>query len=276
MGLVAKHGHKPAVAFVEFETGGKGGVRAVETELKKTAGAAGIFISLAALSFLSAAAAYSARRRMPAVAKAGDAAFALGFALLSGALATFIRNATSEAPAAATEADVKALVDATAEGLGLAGAASRVNVQAPLYFSMRAGPYDFALLAFLWLACAFQLLLVFKSQDLVKGLPDSASLDETAYRITLLAFPMLTLIIVTGAVWAHFAWGRYWGWDPKETWSLITWFVYAFYMHARITHGWTGRPSAVISVAGFAVVVFTYLGVNLGLTGSGLHVYGKG
>ncbi|MFA6032717.1 MAG: cytochrome c biogenesis protein CcsA [Myxococcota bacterium] len=126
------------------------------------------------------------------------------------------------------------------------------------------------------MAGSFQMFVTLRNASLVASLPDKKSLDGSAYRVTLFAFPMMTLIIVTGAVWAHFAWGRYWGWDPKETWSLITWFLYAFYLHARITHGWTGRRSAIISVIGFAVVVFTYLGVNLGLTGSGLHVYGGG
>jgi ABC-type transport system involved in cytochrome c biogenesis permease subunit len=77
-------------------------------------------------------------------------------------------------------------------------------------------------------------------------------------------------------MWAYEAWGRYWGWDPKETWALITWFVYAIYLHTRITLGWTGKPGAALAVAGFAVVIFCYMGVNLGLTGEGLHTYGAG
>jgi ABC-type transport system involved in cytochrome c biogenesis permease subunit len=79
-----------------------------------------------------------------------------------------------------------------------------------------------------------------------------------------------------GGVWANEAWGRFWGWDPKETWALITWIVYAAYLHTRITLGWTGKRTAAIAVGAFAVVVFTFMGVNLGLTGDGLHSYGAG
>jgi cytochrome c-type biogenesis protein CcsB len=81
----------------------------------------------------------------------------------------------------------------------------------------------------------------------------------------------MTLNLVSGAVWAYYAWGRYWGWDPKETWALITWFVYVVYMHMRVLGGWKGRKTALISLAGFFVVIFTYLGVNLVI--SGLHSY---
>ena len=91
------------------------------------------------------------------------------------------------------------------------------------------------------------------------------------YRMTAIGFLMLSLGIITGAVWANYAWGSYWSWDPKETWSLITWFLYASVLHARITRGWRGRRMAVLSVIGFACVVFTFLGVNYLL--SGLHSY---
>jgi cytochrome c-type biogenesis protein CcsB len=110
----------------------------------------------------------------------------------------------------------------------------------------------------------------------VAALPDGERLDEMAYRVIIVGFAFLSFGIVMGAVWAQKSWGRYWGWDPKETWALITCFVYAAYLHTRIRLGWVGKPGAVIAVAGFAVVVFTYLGVNLGLTGEGLHVYGAG
>jgi len=85
-------------------------------------------------------------------------------------------------------------------------------------------------------------------------------------------FPFMTLILITGAIWAHEAWGRYWGWDPKETTALVTWLIYAAYIHARRTRGWAGRKAAAISVLGFFSVLFTYLGANLVL--SGLHSYG--
>jgi cytochrome c-type biogenesis protein CcsB len=86
-------------------------------------------------------------------------------------------------------------------------------------------------------------------------------------------FPIFTLGgLIFGAIWADQAWGVYWSWDPKETWSLITWLVYAFYLHARLLRGWRGHKTAVVSIIGFIAVIFTYLGVNLLL--SGLHSYG--
>ncbi len=102
--------------------------------------------------------------------------------------------------------------------------------------------------------------------------PPLNQLDEVTYRMIAVGFPLLTGGIITGAVWANSAWGTYWGWDPKETWSLITWFVYAIYLHARYVRGWKGSQMAVISAVGFLAVIFTYLGVNLVL--SGLHSYG--
>ncbi len=87
-----------------------------------------------------------------------------------------------------------------------------------------------------------------------------------------LGFPLLTVGIISGAVWANEAWGSYWSWDPKETWALITWLVFAAYLHARITRDWQGRRPAMLAAVGFAVVWVCYLGVNL--LGKGLHSYG--
>ena len=98
-------------------------------------------------------------------------------------------------------------------------------------------------------------------------------LDDLNYKAIMIGFPLLTLGIVTGAAWANYAWGTYWSWDPKETWSLIVWFVYAAFLHARITRGWVGRRAAILSIIGFGATIFCYLGVNLLL--SGLHSYGK-
>ena len=97
-------------------------------------------------------------------------------------------------------------------------------------------------------------------------------LDNLSYRFLGLGFPLLTVGILSGAVWANAAWGSYWSWDPKETWALITWIVFALYLHARITKGWNGKRAAIIATVGFFVVWFCYLGVNL--IGSGLHSYG--
>lgn len=104
--------------------------------------------------------------------------------------------------------------------------------------------------------------------------PPIRVLDDLNYRAIMVGFPLLTLGIITGAAWANYAWGTYWSWDPKETWSLIVWFVYAAFLHARITKGWVGKRAAWLSVVGFAATIFCYLGVNLFL--SGLHSYGGG
>jgi len=105
-----------------------------------------------------------------------------------------------------------------------------------------------------------------------KSLSLLETLDNLSYRIIGLGFPLLTTGIVAGAVWANEAWGAYWSWDPKETWALITWFVFAAYLHARITKSWQGKRPALLASVGFVVVWICYLGVNF--LGKGLHSYG--
>jgi len=102
--------------------------------------------------------------------------------------------------------------------------------------------------------------------------PSSRVLDDINYKAIMIGFPLLSLGIITGAAWANYAWGTYWSWDPKETWSLIVWLIYAAFLHARFTRGWVGKRAAVLSITGFAATIFCYLGVNLVL--SGLHSYG--
>jgi len=102
--------------------------------------------------------------------------------------------------------------------------------------------------------------------------PSTKVLDELVYKAIVWGFPFLTAGIITGAAWANYAWGTYWSWDPKETWSLIVWLVYAAFLHARVTRGWHGRRAAILSIVGFVATIFCYLGVNLVL--SGLHSYG--
>jgi cytochrome c-type biogenesis protein CcsB len=92
--------------------------------------------------------------------------------------------------------------------------------------------------------------------------PDEGAIEELIYHSTIMGFIFLSLGIITGAVWANFAWGSYWSWDPKETWSLITWLIYAALLHARLVRGWRGKRIAVMAIAGFVSVLFTYLGVN--------------
>lgn len=110
-----------------------------------------------------------------------------------------------------------------------------------------------------------------KLGEMYRKLPPLDLLDEISYRCLTIGFPLLTFAIITGAIWAESAWGTYWSWDPKETWSLITWFIYAALLHGRLTTGWRGKKAALLSIAGFFVMLFTFLGVNLFL--SGLHSY---
>jgi cytochrome c-type biogenesis protein CcsB len=107
--------------------------------------------------------------------------------------------------------------------------------------------------------------------NLAARLPSAATLDKAAYRIVAFAFPLYTVAIICGAIWAEAAWGRYWGWDPKETWAFIVWVVYACYLHARATANWRGRAAAWINLAGFGAITFNFLIVNIVV--SGLHSY---
>ncbi len=109
------------------------------------------------------------------------------------------------------------------------------------------------------------------SAGILRHLPGPAVLDRLSYRSVLFGFPVWTFGVMAGAIWADHAWGRYWGWDPKETWSFITWVVYAMFLHARATAGWRGRRAGWIQLAGFACLMFNVIGVNLFITG--LHSY---
>jgi len=125
-------------------------------------------------------------------------------------------------------------------------------------------------------AFGVSLMYLFKQSEpdatagMIGRLPTLEALDELTHQLIVFGFLFLCVGIITGAVWANSAWGRYWGWDPKETWSLITWFIYAALLHARLTRGWRGRRIAYLSIIGFAAVLFTYFGVNLL---PGLHSY---
>jgi cytochrome c-type biogenesis protein CcsB len=125
-------------------------------------------------------------------------------------------------------------------------------------------------------AFGFSIMYFIKPQHPESGsifakLPSWELIDELTYQMVVFGFLFLTIGIITGAVWANSAWGTYWSWDPKETWSLITWFVYAIFMHLRMMKGWSGKNLAWISIIGFIAVLFTYFGVNYLL--SGLHSY---
>ena len=128
------------------------------------------------------------------------------------------------------------------------------------------------------IAFGISLMYVVKERPAAAGsailarFPEPEALDDLTHKMVQFGFLFLSIGIITGAVWANSAWGRYWGWDPKETWSLITWFVYATLLHARLMRGWRGRKIAYISILGFMAVMFTYFGVNLL---PGLHSYGS-
>ena len=111
------------------------------------------------------------------------------------------------------------------------------------------------------------------ANSLLASLPSLKVIDDITHKVMLFGFIWLSAGIISGAVWANSAWGTYWSWDPKETWSLITWFIYAAALHARFTRGWGGKRIAWIAVFGFLAVIFTYYGVNFLL--SGLHSYGS-
>ncbi|MFJ4097730.1 c-type cytochrome biogenesis protein CcsB [Kitasatospora sp. NPDC089913] len=109
------------------------------------------------------------------------------------------------------------------------------------------------------------------SPSIWRRLPAASTLDKLSYRINALVFPLWTFTIIAGAIWAEAAWGKYWEWDPKETWSFITWVAYACYLHARATAGWKGRKAAYLALGAFACWLFNYYGVNIFVTGK--HSY---
>ena len=135
-----------------------------------------------------------------------------------------------------------------------------------------------AIIAYGAFGVSFVLSIIFLLRDKMKAsgfldqhIPDREKLDMISYRSVSLGLLFLTFTIITGAIWAERAWGSYWSWDPKETWSLVTWIIYAIYLHLRLRRGWRGRSAAIFCVVGFICVLFTYLGVNTWLPG--VHSY---
>ncbi|MGZ4544411.1 MAG: c-type cytochrome biogenesis protein CcsB [Blastococcus sp.] len=110
-----------------------------------------------------------------------------------------------------------------------------------------------------------------RTDSILARVPSAATLDRVAHRTAVFGFPIWTFAVIAGAIWAESAWGRFWGWDPKETWAFIAWVVYAAYLHARTTAGWRGRPAAWVNVTGLVVMVFNLLYVNM--VSTGLHSY---
>ena len=106
-----------------------------------------------------------------------------------------------------------------------------------------------------------------------RALPNAGVLDGWSYRFVMIGFPIWTFGVICGAIWGEHAWGRYWGWDPKETFAFITWVVFAIYLHARVTYGWKEKRAAIITAFGFAAILFTLYAVNLWI--AGLHSYAR-
>jgi cytochrome c-type biogenesis protein CcsB len=137
-----------------------------------------------------------------------------------------------------------------------------------------------AVLAYGAFAVSFALSIMYLLKDwvtekkpsgkLAAVLPKLELLDDLSYKVIFIGMPALTIMLVTGAVWAEYSWGRYWSWDPKETWALITWFIYSAYLHIRL-RGWKGKKAAILSIIGFLAVIFTFLGVSYLLPG--IHSY---
>ena len=136
-----------------------------------------------------------------------------------------------------------------------------------------------AIIAYGSFGVSFVLGIIFLMRDKMKDssffdqhIPSREKLDLIGYRSVALGLLFLTFTIITGAIWAEQAWGSYWSWDPKETWSLVTWIIYAIYLHLRLRRGWEGKAAAVFAIIGFICVFFTYIGVNTLLPG--MHSYG--
>lgn len=137
--------------------------------------------------------------------------------------------------------------------------------------SMQSNPVEFGGLVGLFVALLMVAIFAWKRKDVVMAMPGLEKIDGMLYRTVGVAFPMLSMLLITGAVWANESWGRYWGWDSKEVGALVAWMAYAGFLHTRIAHGWRGRRSAYFALLGFALVIFTWLGVSYLLPG--LHSY---
>lgn len=147
---------------------------------------------------------------------------------------------------------------------------------APWRLSMQSNQWDMAMFVIVWAGQLFSALSLLFPVGMRDILPEARRLDRAAYYSIMISFALVAIVLVTGALWAHYAWGRYWGWDPKETGALVIWITYAIYLHTRLTYGWVGVPSSVIGVLGFFVIIAGFLGVNLGWFADGLHSYGAG
>ena len=137
--------------------------------------------------------------------------------------------------------------------------------------SVNNNPVELGGLIGLFVGLILVALFSWKREEVRASLPALKTIDGLLYRTVGVAFPLLSLLLITGAVWANESWGRYWGWDSKEVGALVAWMAYAGFLHTRIAHGWQGRRSAYFALLGFALVIFTWLGVSFIIPG--LHSY---
>lgn len=184
--------------------------------------------------------------------------FSLCFALAIGCLVAMIMIDMRQIP---VEVD-----SAMAHHLAPAG---------PWFISFKSHPWSFGLFMLTMLAEMLFLLHLWWPQAIAGKLPAVSTLESASYRAISLSFFLMTIVLITGALWAHYAWGRYWAWDPKETGALAIWINYAVYLHTRRTAGFSGPFSSVIGCLGLFVIIIGFLGVNLGLFADGLHTYGN-
>jgi cytochrome c-type biogenesis protein CcsB len=143
--------------------------------------------------------------------------------------------------------------------------------QDEMFLSLNANPVELAALITAFAGTLFVTLFGFKTDRLRAALPDREKIDSLMYKTGGVVFAGLALLLMTGAIWANESWGRYWGWDSKETGAFVAWLTYGGFLHVRISRGWTGRASAYFAIVAFLLIVFTYLGVSYLLPG--LHSY---
>lgn len=153
--------------------------------------------------------------------------------------------------------------------------ASGLMPPSPWRFALSSNSWDLSLFFIVALGQLVVACALLWPDAMRRLLPEEEKLDRIAYANIIVSFSLVAVVLMTGALWAHYAWGRYWAWDPKETGALIIWLVYALYLHTRITYGWAGTRSAVIGVLAFFVILAGFLGVNLGFFADGLHSYGS-
>lgn len=153
---------------------------------------------------------------------------------------------------------------------------SHLSHQGPYFMGFKSHIWGLFLMIFLVLMQGILCGYAYYSKNYYVSLPSKEVLETASYKVISLSFFLMTVVLITGALWAHYAWGRYWAWDPKETGALAIWLNYAIYLHARRTKGLSGSFASLIGVIGFMIIIIGFLGVNLGMFAEGLHTYGQG